>query len=37
MDENAFCGGVIAGLACLIAGVHLIRLSYRSLNPPADP
>jgi hypothetical protein len=34
MDENAFCGGVVAGLACLIAGVRLIRLSCRSLNPP---
>jgi hypothetical protein len=34
MDENAFFGGVVAGLVCLIAGVRLIRLSCRSLKPP---
>jgi hypothetical protein len=34
MDENAFLGGAIAGLAYLAAGVRLIRLSWRTQERP---
>jgi len=30
MEESGFLGGVVAGLVYFIAGVHLIRLSWRS-------
>ncbi len=34
MEESAFLGGVIAGLAYFIAGVRLIRLSWRTQESP---
>ncbi len=34
MDESAFLGGVFAGLVYIIAGVHLIRLSWQSQKAP---
>ena len=34
MEEKAFLGGVIAGLASFIVGVRLIRLSWRSQKTP---
>jgi len=34
MDDNAFLGGVIAGIVYLFAGVSLIRLSWRTQESP---
>ena len=34
MGESAFLGGVFAGVFCSIAGVHLIRMSWRSQKAP---
>lgn len=34
MEDNAFIGGVIAGLVYFAAGVHLIRLSWRTQASP---
>ncbi len=34
MEENAYMGGVVAGLVCFIAGARLIRLSWRSQKSP---
>jgi len=34
MEENAFIGGVIAGLVYFAAGIHLIRLSWRTQGSP---
>jgi len=34
MEESAYMGGVLAGLVCFIAGVRLIRLSWRSQKSP---
>ncbi len=34
MEESAFIGGVIAGLVSFIAGMRLIRLSFRSQKSP---
>jgi hypothetical protein len=34
MEDNAFIGGVIAGLVYFAAGIHLIRLSWRTQASP---
>jgi hypothetical protein len=34
MEESAFIGGVVAGIVYFAAGVHLIRLSWRTQAPP---
>ncbi len=34
MEESGYLGGVLAGLACFIAGARLIRLSWRSQKSP---
>jgi hypothetical protein len=34
MEESAFIGGVVAGLVYFAASARLIRLSWRSQNPP---
>jgi len=34
MEESGYVGGMLSGLACFIAGVRLIRLSWRSQKSP---
>ena len=34
MEDSAFIGGTIAGLCYFVAGISLIRLSWRSQRPP---
>ncbi len=34
MEENGYLGGMLSGVVCFIAGVWLLRLSWRSQKSP---
>ncbi len=38
MEESGYLGGMLSGLACFIAGVRLIRLSWiAGASPTPEP